>query len=101
MKQKKIKAMHALFGARYGHTCGECEHCERYLANRAYYKCAVYGVTASEASDWRIKWTACGMFNRPRTDYTGRRVIDMCRGVRAEKSGPEPLAGQITIFEGQ
>lgn len=28
-------------------------------------KCTVYGATHSEASDWRKKYEACGLYNKP------------------------------------
>ncbi len=42
-----------------GETCGHCKHL---LGHGGYLKCGFYGVSASESTDWRAKWAACGRF---------------------------------------
>jgi hypothetical protein len=34
---------------------------------RRYYKCDVYGLSHGGATDWRIRWTACGRFSEVHT----------------------------------
>lgn len=46
-----------------GATCGGCAHLVRVGRNRAYFKCDVYGISSSEATDFRKKWLACGKFS--------------------------------------
>jgi hypothetical protein len=31
---------------------------------RSYLKCALYGNSSSESTDWRKKWEGCGAYNR-------------------------------------
>lgn len=42
-------------------TCGACVNFVHFN-HGGWAKCSVYGVTSSEASDWRAKWPTCGMF---------------------------------------
>lgn len=95
MTDKKIDAMHRLFGRKAGYKCGECSNCVGYArAGFTGYKCRVYGITASQASDWALKYEACGKFNE---DYKGRPVIEITETWRKSKAAPdEPLEGQLT-----
>ena len=73
------------------HTCRECRNCRKVgKGNKSVYKCMIYGNTNSEASDWRISWTACKAFN---TVYSGRTVI---RTVKRERD-EEQMEGQMSI----
>ncbi len=62
---KGLEAMHARYGARPGHTCGDCVH---FIVNsgheRNYFKCALYGVTNGPGTDWRKKNAACGKWEQ-------------------------------------
>ena len=59
---RKIELMHARFG-KSEHKCRECCHFGEYMRSKKYFKCAVYGLSASEATDWRANYQACGLFN--------------------------------------
>lgn len=85
--KKKNELMRQLFGACEGHVCKECSNFTtgRYT-DKTLRKCRVYGLTHSEASDWAGRWPACGMFNMRRG------------GGRRTSLPPEPLEGQITLF---
>ena len=62
---RKIEAMYSLFGVFVGKTCEDCPHLIRHCyRGKNYYKCGVYGDSSSEATDWRLKWTACGGFDK-------------------------------------
>lgn len=92
---RKIDRMHKLFGVEVGHTCGECVNFVqgRYMS-KMLRKCAVYGLTNSEASDWAKSWTACKMFGH---EYSGRPVIELT----APKKDPDvPLKNQMDLFGG-
>lgn len=93
---KKIELMHELFGSRPGEKCSGCSNLRAASYNcRRYYKCTVYGDTASDATDWAKSWPACGLMNQP---YTGRRIMEL---VRSERKPPEPpMEGQIDFFGG-
>ena len=92
---RKIARMHELFGVEIGHTCGECVNfvSGRYH-DRILRKCAAYGLTHSEASDWAKSWTACKMFGH---EYNGRPIIEL----RESRKEPDvPLEGQMDLFGG-
>ena len=93
MTIRKIDLMHREFGVCPGKKCQYCDNLIVQQANRRYYKCEVYGITDSEASDWRLSYDACGMYNKV---YNGNPVIRMVRGYPAP---PEPLDGQESLFK--
>lgn len=64
---KKIDLMHATFGFDVqGRACKDCPCLMRTQpTKRTCYKCTVYGVSASESTDWACKWLACGRFGKP------------------------------------
>jgi len=94
MAVRKIDLMHKLFGFCDG-KCEECSNFREYQWNRrTYFKCAVYGETSSEASDWRKSYIACGMKNR---EYKGNPVIgSVIRDARGNVE--EQIEGQMTLF---
>lgn len=64
-RDKKIALMHRIFGVETGRACGECiNFISRRYRTKVLRKCAVYGLTHSEASDWARSWTACKMFGQ-------------------------------------
>lgn len=87
---KKIDLMHAMFGKAEG-ECAECRHFEKHWRNVKYFKCRVYGVSASEATDWRKKYPACGLKNIP-TSYR-----DVYKSARSDKKA-EVAEGQMSLF---
>ena len=93
MAIRKIDLMHKLFGFGDG-KCADCNHFRECRLSRTYFKCAVYGETSSEASDWRKSYIACGMKNR---EYKGNPVIgSVIRDARGNVE--EQIAGQMTLF---
>lgn len=87
---KKIDLMHAMFGKAEG-QCADCRHFEEHMYNRTYFKCRVYGVSRSEATDWRKKYPACGLKNIP-TDHR-----DVYKSARSNKKA-EVAEGQMSLF---
>lgn len=60
-RPKRIDAMHNDHGVTEGRKCKEC--LSLYRSHWGYYKCKNYQFQGSSpASDWRLKWTACGLF---------------------------------------
>ena len=91
----KIEKMHYLFGK----SDGKCKNCEHYSTfkyhDKSYRKCEVYGITQSEASDWKAGYGACGLFPNKENPY-GRNIIELRIG--AEKKTEEQIDGQMTLF---
>ena len=92
---RKIDAMHSLFGVLPGKRCEECEH----LIQGDYHgvhlrKCTVYGATHSAATDWRKKYEACGLFNQP---YNGAAVIDILKCSSKKVEDLQPIDGQMVM----
>ncbi len=91
---KKIERMHNMFGKTVGHKCYECSN---FVSGRYHdkilHKCSVYGLTHSEASDWRLKYDACGMFNK---EYEGVPIIR--RNTKEEKAKIQ-VEGQTELWE--
>lgn len=57
---KKYKTMQQLHGTSEGKTCKTCKHCVAYRHNfKTYYKCDLWIVSSSKATDIRLKNTAC------------------------------------------
>lgn len=93
MALRKIDLMHQLFGPGEG----TCANCSNYVSSRYHdrilRKCKVYGLTSSEASDWKKSSVACGMKNKT---WTGNNVISMAR--RSQKK-EDVLPGQLSLFK--
>lgn len=90
MAVRKIELMHEIFGRTENAQCKDCKH----LIKNGYVKCKVYGETSSEATDWKQKQTACGLFNKPFvTD------IPIVRLVRNNKQAIQ-IDGQLDLFGG-
>lgn len=65
MTRRKIDAMREVYG-RSEDICANCMHLRRVRpTERAYFKCAAYGDSNCEATDWRAGWMGCGLHNRP------------------------------------
>lgn len=93
--KKKNDLMYELFGKDEEHQCKTCKNLSLYEANRKYYKCSVYGNTNSESTDWRLKWSACGFYNK---DYDWIPVIEYKKHMPRKKAETQ-INGQMTIDE--
>lgn len=97
MNLRKIDLMHHLFGKSEQNKCRDCSNlvCGRYHT-KTLRKCRVYGLTHSEASDWTLKYTACGMFNK---EYSGHPIINLVKHNSCKIKMPEePLEGQVEML---
>ena len=96
MALRKIDLMHKLFGEDPGmDKCEICNHLKKYqMKGRSVYKCECYGVTHSEATDWRLKYWACGLIFK---EYNGAPVIKMMRKFQP-KEDPQ-IVGQLVLDE--
>lgn len=89
--QRKIDKMHSMFGIKQGSICKDCKHLKGGL--NEYRKCRIYGVSASEATDWCLKYTACGLYNK---DYKGD--VPIVRLNSSDKT-EEQIPGQMSLFD--
>ena len=92
MTLRKIDLMHKLFGEIPDRKCKDCSNLIK--DSWDYYKCRCYGNTASSASDWRLKYTACGLFNK---EYNGNPVIKMVE--RGRRKEDVQIEGQVSLFD--
>lgn len=94
---KPIEVMRSLFGITDGCKCGDCSHLEKHTYNRVYYKCDVFGASSCASSDFRLKWTACGLYNK---EYHGGKIKDYAKHMFKEKE-IEQIDGQLSLFDGE
>lgn len=92
---KKIDLMHGLFGLVEEHKCKDCEHLVAYKQSRTWYKCEIYGDTRSSASDWCLRWIACGLYNKP---YSGKTIMEYKKHMSRPKEDIQ-CDGQISLFD--
>ena len=93
---KKIDAMHARFGVIPDKKCEDCSNLisgryrTRYLS-----KCTVYGVTNSEATDWKKRNMACGLFHK---EWQGSEMMRVFQSERMSgKQQIDPIDGQMEM----
>lgn len=61
--RKSYKTMQEQYGEFKGFKCGNCKHCINFeYHNKSYYKCEKWIISNSEATDIRLKNTACKKF---------------------------------------
>lgn len=48
----------------YGRTCATCRHLHAHAHGRRYYKCDLRKETCGPGTDHRVKWSACGKYER-------------------------------------
>lgn len=57
---KSIKrAFRNVYGFNHDHICKDCKFLVSKKRDRTYYKCSLMGISASEATDIRLKDVAC------------------------------------------
>lgn len=94
---RKIDEMHRRFGVLSDKRCEDCDNLIKgYCGNTFVRKCTVYGATHSEASDWRKKYIACGMFNK---EWKGYPIIRVLKNSGVQKVELPPIEGQMTMEE--
>lgn len=63
-KLRKIERMWQRYGKVEDKKCGDCQHMIIKYGDQpaSYFKCKFYGTSSSEATDWRKKYIACGLW---------------------------------------
>lgn len=93
---RKIDLMYRLFGMHGGQKCKNCLNLISREWDKKYYKCSVYGVSSCEATDWRLSYNACGLFNK---EWSGGRIVELVRSNEFKTTEEKPLDGQISFEE--
>ncbi len=57
----RLKIMHAMYGRTLQRACGTCKHLVIRKYAGTYYKCRKTAMTNGPATDWRVRWPACGL----------------------------------------
>ena len=85
--------MRSLFG--FGSDCcGKCSNLVRVQTGNGHkYKCAAYGITNSEATDWKKNAMACGLLNKSLEGFTP--VFKRFH----ERQKSEQIEGQLNISD--
>ena len=92
MRKTGISKMHEIHG-RSDSRCGDCCNLETYrYRGRTYRKCIAYGVSHSDATDWRLKYMACGLFGKPFEGTEFRAVKEV-----ADNRTNKIIDGQICL----
>ncbi len=88
---RKIQAMHAMFGK----SAGICKDCKYFRGSvGGYKKCRIYGISSSEATDWRMKWPACGLKDK---EYKGDTpIIEILKHSKKERDESQ-VDGQMEL----
>ena len=103
--KRKIEAMHKMFGYsnkmfHYGNKMfhygnNQCANCNHFLTygwrGRNYFKCEIYGISNSEATDWRNSYIACGLFNKETPEK------NIYKSLQHNHKTEGPIDGQIAI----
>lgn len=98
MALRKLDLMYRFFGVLDGHTCRECSNfIKGKYHDKVLYKCKVYGLTHSEATDWAGRWGACGAFNREIN--RGPMMREVIPERKQKDNDSTPLDGQIGLEE--
>ena len=96
MTLRKHALMYAEFGRAPSGECKDCSYFRKYtFRGKTYRKCAVYGITNSEATDWLAHGHACGLF--PDKPYGGDK--DIVRMIAREPQEETQIQGQMSIFD--
>lgn len=96
MADLKITAMHREYGKNTAHRCADCPNlCIHATTSHTRYKCMAYGASASAATDWAKRWTACGLCGKPLpADH-----VPLIKRLTRTKQQENPIDGQMTFLE--
>lgn len=89
---EKVARMHKLFGYGQG-LCCDCCNLISVAGNSKHYKCMIYGVSHSTATDWAQRWIACGMKDKKKGD------IEPVYREKPKKAADDQIEGQMDIFD--
>lgn len=91
---RKIDLMHKLFGRIPYRKCKDCQHLISCSTSHKWYKCECYGESPSEATDWRLKWDACGLIGVADFKKNHVPIVRTLRLYQAKKE-EQQIEGQL------
>lgn len=94
---RKIDLMHKLFERIPDRKCKDCQHLISHTASHKWYKCECYGESASEATDWRLKWDACGLIDVADFKKNHVPIVRTLRFYQLKKE-EQQIEGQLKLF---
>ena len=104
IREKKIDAMHKVYGVFVGGKCKSCAHLEPHVnadCTRCWYKCLMYGTSCGEGTDWRAGWEACNAIcispGEARRRGLYGNVYRQTKGIRRKPKQREELPGQLQM----
>ena len=62
LKRKRYITMQQMYGMKEGKKCGTCKHCIGYRQSKTWYKCKLWFISHSSATDIHLKDTACNKY---------------------------------------
>lgn len=68
--RKPYERMQEMHGYTEGKTCSTCKHLICHVRSRRWYKCSLWMVSSSQATDIRLKDRACGKYEKETEDKT-------------------------------
>lgn len=94
--KRKLPAMHYRHGVDpRRRKCKECRNFRIFeYHEKRYFKCAAYGISNSEATDWGGNYLACGLFDFPIDGLTP--LFEQIKHLR-RKYSTAPIDGQIAM----
>ena len=72
--RKRYPSMQSIHGIKQGNeTCKTCNHCVcKFHHGKIYYKCALWIISHSSATDIRLKNKACNRYEKEKEDAHGK-----------------------------
>lgn len=94
--KRKLPAMHYVYGTTpEPHKCKECSNFLVFEHHgKRYFKCAAYGISNSQATDWGANYRACGWFNHSMDNWTP--LLEEIKQ-KSRKATPISIKGQIKM----
>lgn len=98
MATKKIDLMYEHYGINQkGHCKSCCNLSSGYYRGKKYNKCIAYGLSRSEATDWKISNKSCGLYNQP-FDKKSKTVLEISKHSASEKHQDNLIDGQMSLI---
>lgn len=102
--KRRGEAMRSMYGTRQKliggrpAVCGDCPHyCSYRYHDRILRKCVAYGLTHSEATDWKRSEEPCGLIDFP----LPHDFVPVIERLKHSEQELQPIKGQISMWENE